>query len=73
MKNKEYWLAYLELIPKFSTESFYTEDQISENIVLPESLRRLSKMNIHNAELLLAVSIAKLFSLRNIFIQELNA
>jgi len=67
MNHKEYWLAYLEMIPKFSYESFYTEEQITENIVLPESLSRLSKMNSHNAQLLLAVSISKLFSLKNIF------
>ena len=64
--NSGYWLAYRDLIPNSSTESFYTEKQIRDNIVLPESLRRLSKMNIHNAGLLLAVSISKTFSSCNI-------
>lgn len=64
--NSGYWLAYKDLFPNSSTESFYTEKQFRDKIELPESLRRLSKMNIHNAGLLLAVSISKTFSSCNI-------
>ena len=66
MKNRAYWLSYKDLIPKKSSESFYTEKKIRDYIPLPESIARLSKMNIHNAGLLLAVSISKLFRLQNI-------
>jgi len=60
--SSHYWTAYKKLVPGTSTESFKKENLISINIVLPEGLRRLSKMNIHNAGLLLAVSISKTFS-----------
>lgn len=66
MKKKEYWLAYKDLIPTSSSESFYIENKIREHISLPRSIARLSKMNIHNAGLLLAVSISKLFNSQNI-------
>lgn len=63
--NKEnaisaYWTAYKELITKASGDSFVNDKLIVISNELPETLRRLSKMNWHNATLLTAVAVSKI-------------
>lgn len=65
--NKEnaisaYWTAYKELITKASGDSFVNDKLIVISNEPSETLRRLSKMNLHNAALLASVAVSKILS-----------
>ena len=61
-----YWTTYKNLLPETVADSFETDKLIHLRVELPETLRKLSKMNVNNAALLLSVSLSKLFALSGI-------
>jgi iturin family lipopeptide synthetase B len=66
-KKDLYWITYKEFIPSSFSYSFERKNPIIFNIKLADCIRKLSKMNVYNASILLSVSILKQFSNSKIY------
>jgi iturin family lipopeptide synthetase B len=66
-KKDVYWMTYKEIIPSSFSFTFDKGNQIVFKIKLVDCIRKLSKMNVYNASILLSVSILKQFSNSKIY------
>lgn len=66
-KKDLYWMTYKEIIPSSFSFTFDRGNQIVFKIKLVDCIRKLSKMNVYNASILLSVSILKQFSNSKIY------
>ena len=58
-----YWQEYKSLLKEPSQESYFTDSYIETGISVPESVLNFSKANVHNARILIAAAISKVFDL----------
>jgi aryl carrier-like protein len=56
-----YWQEYQSLLKEPGKESYFTDPYIDTVISVPETVLNFSKANVHNARILIAAAISKVF------------